>query len=78
MALKKSPLRNNPGTKILVSLNFTMSMAYLFCGSYLLISPSAGKIVPAEYIHITATCLVVYGAFRMYRTFLQYSTSKKF
>jgi hypothetical protein len=74
-------VRNNrrpPGQQLAGTLNGTMSVAYLFCGSFLLISPSAGKIMPAEYLHFVGGALVVYGLFRAYRSYHQFFSKKPF
>ncbi len=58
-------------------LNLSMSLAYFFCGGFLLLHPAGGKIIGPEYILAVGCALVVYGGFRGYRAFLQLTTSKR-
>jgi hypothetical protein len=69
--------RPEPARKISGMLNLSMSLAYFFCGCFLLIHPSGGKIIGPEYILVVGCALVVYGCFRGYRAFLQLSPSKR-
>jgi len=70
---QKRPRESMP---ILLGLNISMALAYSFCGLFIWISPSAGKILPQEYIKIVGLALLLYGCFRGYRAYLQYSTRK--
>jgi len=68
--------RSNPARPMILGLNICMSIAYLFCGLFLFFSPSAGKIMPAEYLKLVSLALVLYGLFRAYRAFLQFTKPK--
>gem|GEM_PF-1314956 len=70
--------RTQPGKSLVMTLHVTMSLAYLGCGAFLLLSPKAGRIVPAEYSKIVAGSLLIYGAFRMYRAYSQWQLRNRF
>jgi len=68
--------RSDPAKRILLGLNISMALAYFFCGAFLLVSPSSGKIMPMEYVKVVGTALVLYGTFRAYRAYLSFSKPK--
>jgi hypothetical protein len=61
--------RNNTGQQIAAYLNLSMSGAYLFSGGYLLISSSAGNVMPVEYTKTVGIAIIIYGFFRLYRAY---------
>jgi hypothetical protein len=68
--------RSSPAKSLILGLNISMAIAYLFCGLFLFFSPSAGKILPAEYLKVVSLALVLYGCFRAYRAYLQFTRPK--
>jgi len=63
--------KNSPGNQIAGYLNTTMSIAYLCCGFYILVSSNSGKLIPAEFRLPVSVLLIVYGFFRIYRAYKQ-------
>jgi hypothetical protein len=63
--------RNNPGQQIAAFLNLSMAAAYLFSGGYLLVSSTAGKLIPAEYTKTIGAAIIIYGFFRLHRAYTQ-------
>jgi hypothetical protein len=54
-------------------LNLAMAIAYLTVGTFLVLSPSADRIIPSEYVTTIAVVISLYGIFRLYRAYNQLS-----
>jgi uncharacterized membrane protein HdeD (DUF308 family) len=74
----KPPGRAQPAKWIKLSLNVFMAISYLGIGLFLVFSPAASQVISTDYKKFVGAALILYGAFRGFRAYLQFKNPRIF